>query len=119
MSIWATCLVISDDPDDAPGLVRRHDGSHLYPSADGPRAEVDLAEIPAWCVPGHELEHDSDAVGPWLRLGVDLGSEPTEGTFLWAPASLDEVAVRTLRDALSRWLDTPKVRPEEIPDDAA
>lgn len=106
MSIWATTFAIDDDDDSAEGTVRQYQRSHVYPDPAHDHAEVDLAEIPAWCVPGHEDEHDSDAVGPWLRLGTDDGGE-------YAPAVLGETAVLALRDALTRWLDTPKVHPEE------
>lgn len=97
MSIWASHGDIA---------ARDYTGSHRYPSPDDPPAEVCLAHIPTWHVPGHQDSADDESVGPWLRLDVD-------GRSRWVSVVLDEDGARALRDDLDRWLRTPKVEPEE------
>jgi hypothetical protein len=96
--------------------------SNHYPNLAGTHerpAVIALAHMPEWCVPGHDDTDDYDITGPWLRVEVaapetlsfwGAGDEPevkSEG----ATVLLDEEAVRSLRDDLTRWLDRPKVYP--------
>lgn len=97
MSIWASRIPIGWAEN---GKVKVCTDFDRYPDYDGGLSEVEVASIPAWCVPGHEDEYDSEAVGPWLRLAT--GSESVV---------LDERAVRTLRRQLGEWLGLDKVRP--------
>lgn len=104
MSIWASIYEAGvGSPIDRGAVLAGVDAS-TYPTATEYRTFIDLAAIPAQCVPGHEHDVQSSAVGPWLRLGAG----PTE-------AVLDERAVKGLRDALTEWLDTEKVRAEGDP----
>lgn len=138
MSIWATLHHIGTDHlDRTPRPERGHiltyaEGwSNHYPDLTGEAelpAMIALAEMPAWCVPGHErtAEDPTDAAfghkGPWVRL--DLHAERALnfwGDGVTRPSAervhtsivLDEEAVRALRDDLSAWLDEPKVHPKE------
>lgn len=107
MSIWSSRISIGEDQDYRPdGHVRHFGSSHSYPPSDWVPAGIDLAEIPRWCVPGHEGEDSFDgptAIGPWLRLDVDPYTD--------ASIVVDEVAVRQLRDQLTDWLNADKVYP--------
>jgi hypothetical protein len=101
--------------------------SNHYPDHTGEAerpAVLALAHIAPWCVPGNrEEEVDHDAVGPWLRLEVaapetlnfwakdDHGNPSPAIEEEGATVVLDEEAVRSLRDDLTRWLDSPKARP--------
>jgi hypothetical protein len=123
MSIWCSTVAVGFDrcmtwpKRPTGGTVRKYaDGwSNHYPDSEveGP-AVIDLATIPAWCVPGHEEDFSYRKVGPWLRMGV-FG----EGVNHWtkkteyadATVVLNESAVRALRDHLDEWLTQPKARP--------
>ncbi|NNG36922.1 hypothetical protein [Nakamurella aerolata] len=97
MSIWASRTPIGWSADY--GKVKVCEDSHRYPDYDGGLSEVEVASIPAWCVPGHEDQYESEAVGPWLRLtGIES-------------VVLDEQAVRVLCGQLCEWLAQDKVRP--------
>jgi hypothetical protein len=78
------------------GTVLAYTGSHRFPTADDPPATVDLASIPAWCVPGCTNDTLSD-VGEYLRLSAD-----------GADVILTETAVLKLYHQLGEWLMTPK-----------
>lgn len=119
MSIWSSTFSIGegyiyDEPTDPGRVVTYVDGwSNKYPEETDAACEIDLAQIPAWCVPGHfDYEESRGAtgdyahIGPWLRLGV---SRPHDDN---APmVVLDERAVESLRDRLTQWLDHEKVYP--------
>lgn len=141
MSIWASwerigwepeCEVLDDDGVHVEpgrferGVVRAYrDGfSNAYPDGTDAGATVDVASIPAWCVPGCEDADGDDRcddMGPWLRLWVDSpgarswsGADPRFRPIcrpLWAAVVLDEAAVGALRDDLSAWLARGKVHP--------
>ena len=94
--------------------------SNHYPDDSDPGAWVDVASIPAWCVPGHDDERD-DSLGPWLRLSVGSpdaltwwqktpDDQPMSAP-VFADVVLDEAAVRSLRDDLTAWLNREKARP--------
>lgn len=103
--------------------------SNHYPTTTGDYeqpAAVALASIAPWCVPGHDEpcacesgSHDHPEVGPWLRLEVLSHEHPWEdggvpsGRIEGADVVLDEIAVATLRDKLTEWLEQPKVQPRE------
>lgn len=121
MSIWCSLPAIGfddDELDEPVGQVRSYASgwSNHYPTTDGTverDATLDLAYIPAWCAGGDD---DSDAVGPWLRLGVRSHahnySSPAEVVGRAdATVVLDEDAVRALVDQLTQWLARPKVSP--------
>ena len=89
MSIWCSLETIGwdddrwTDIDGNPITAERHGGevrsyangwSNHYPTTDGEveqRASIDLADISAWCVPGHQDIANFDERGPWLRLSVN------------------------------------------------
>ena len=124
MSIWCSLPTVgfSDWDDEQVGQVRSYatGWSNHYPATDDTveqRACIDLAHTPTWCVPGHS-DHDGyiDGVyglGPWLRLHVDTWEHDCERVVgpVRAGVVIDEEAARALRDALTDWLDTPKVYP--------
>jgi hypothetical protein len=102
--------------------------SNHYPDLTGTHerpACIGLATIPEWCVPGHDESGNYDLLGPWLRLEVaapetlnfwiktDDGEPVVESE--GATVLLDEEAVRSLRDDLSRWLERPKAQPVTKP----
>ena len=99
-----------------------HTGAHERP------ASLAVADIPEWCVPGHEhtyadFDSTDDSTGPWLRLDVnaheslnhwvkdDHGNPTVE--HINASVVLDEAAARALRDDLDAWLERPKIHPTE------
>lgn len=115
MSIWQTWDVAGGD---GPGDVRSYAtgwSNHFPDDQVEQPSSVMLGTIPSWCVPGHEDEY-SDALGEWLQLTVigwkhdfhNPGTKPTEREV--ASVSMDQLAVKALRDELTRWLDTPKVK---------
>ena len=93
--------------------------SNHYPNLQVEKpAAIDLACIAPHCVPGHEDHDGMDRdVGPWLRLGLTAARHnfhnpreiigEDEATVV-----MDEAAVRELVEALTYWLDKPKVRPQ-------
>lgn len=98
-----------------------HEGTHERP------ANVSVAHIPPWCVPGHDDEFDDydekGTVGPWLRLDVhakeslDFWRKDDDGNpaveELHASVVLDEAAAKALMGDLIAWLTRPKLHPRE------
>ena len=128
MSIYGSTFSVGEvspvwDDDNSPGVVlwRGIGGRNDWP-IDGEhyhRLSISGATIPAWCVPGHQGHEDPRnpccdgyaTPGPWYRLGI-YDEPPFDGPQS-VEALLDEDAVRSLRDALTDWLDKPKARPTE------
>ncbi len=103
MSIWSSFEVIGDHGD---GSVRDiFDGSNQYPDRSL-SADIDLAEIPSHCVPDSKGTKWSERVGPWLRISTSACD-----LMVASEVALNESAVTKLRDALTDWLDRPKVHP--------
>ena len=112
---------------DEQGKVRTYpDGfSNAYPERSDVifnPAAICFTSICSWCVPGHQGGADFETTGPWLRLEVDApespdywsgGGEKPSTEDLHVMVLLDEQAVRSMRDQLTRWLDSPKVYPIE------
>lgn len=136
MSIWCSWPDVGHDPHpDEPirgGEVRTYAQgfSNHYPDTNGTHelpASVGIASIPPWCVPGREDlgEDESDAIAPWLRLGLYAedsltwwpsepgGTKPRSDGPICAEVVIDEAAVRQLCDDLTAWLDRPKAHPIE------
>lgn len=89
-------------------LIRDGGGRNDYPDpAKFPNAVIGGAEIPAWCVPGHD-EAGMDAgyaePGEWYRLGIYSEAGAVE-------ALLSEKAAKALAKDLRRWLRKPKTHP--------
>lgn len=113
MSIWVSHGPVGGDVRSCANGWSNH-----YPTTDGTverPAAIDLASIPTWCVPGHDLT-EGRARGPWLRLGVftarhDFRDPRVVLERLSANVVMDESAVRDLVAQLTDWLDTPKVHP--------
>jgi hypothetical protein len=90
--------------------------SNHYPTTDDvfeKKASIELAEIPAWCVPGHTFEAFEaiqTAIGPWLRLCISDAYQTTEPPDRNAVV-MDEKAVEALRDQLNLWLECKKIYP--------
>lgn len=104
MSIYSTRIELGGA--NWSGRVLPYGGPHVQPvAADDVRAWVSTADIPAWCVPGHEAPDGGIGVGEWLRLGID-SVQLGESTVL-----LDETAARALAHDLLAWADLPKVAP--------
>jgi hypothetical protein len=126
MSIWASQPVIGHDDDEVEprGDVRSYivGWSNHYPDHMERPSAIDLAHIPAWCVPGHGdhtgQDGDDVVVGPWLRLSIDtvdhhiFGGKVVVGRDVHVSVVLDEAAVNALIDDLIEWRDTPKVHPQ-------
>lgn len=127
MSIWCSWEDIGYDTftgERVRGEVRSYASgfSNHYPTTDGTYeqpANVGLAHIPVWCVPGHREEMD-ETVGPWVRLDVwtaehsfDGGGKPT-GKYDAASVVMDEAAARALAADLLSWADSPKAQPEAV-----
>lgn len=131
MSIWSTTATIGYD-DFGPGAIiggnvhaYRDGWSNAYPNpdVDGP-ATIDLAIVPAFCCPGNADDDETgDEVGPWLRLSItsphaltwwvkDADGNPTKAP-IHGDVVLDPDAAVALRDALTEWIDTPKVQTDE------
>lgn len=124
MSIYGTTFSVGEGlPEDAPGRVSGYtdnDARRIAPAADG-SAEVGLAHIPGYCWPGADEHADTVPDAPWVRLSVVAGPE-------YADVNLDVTAARSLRDALTDWIDgehlpdleEPRIHPNGvvIPDDA-
>lgn len=122
MSIW--CSRGYDEIDGQRGTVVAYaDGwSSHYPAADDPPATVDLAVVPAWCVPGQP--EDRDGIGPWLRIGIAspfalswwdrIDGKPRPAP-VYADVVMDEAAVLALYHDLGDWLMQSKVRPSVTP----
>lgn len=116
MSIFASYPDIGsrEDDDTTDGTVLAYEGSHRYPKPGDPHANVGLATIPAWCVPGRDEpeDYDSDDVGPWVRL--DVSTPNSDGNLRTSNAQtvlLSEDAARALAAQLVAWADQPKVHP--------
>lgn len=128
MSIWCSWRTIGHDEDDEDpqrGEVRSYAygwGNH-YPTTDGQveqPANVELAYLPAICVPGHQDEVDVDEdMGPWLRLymtsrqRIYINGEPIGRKS--AAVVIDEAAARHLAADLLEWANWPKVHPGSTP----
>lgn len=105
MSIYASLPGVGLDEFDGPnGEVLTYMQSHVFPHPDNPRAAVGLASIPAWCVPGSEVEYNDEAVAEYLRLDV---LEDADG-YITATVVLTVAGATALRDQLTTWLDEPK-----------
>jgi hypothetical protein len=113
MSIWSSW-------EEIPCRSYANGWSNHYPTTTGTverdGCAVDIASIPAYCVPGHD-DDDGVAVGPWLRLSVDSVEHDfsaPENVLGDRSASvvLDRDAVAALRDQLQDWLDRPEVYPK-------
>lgn len=108
MSVWSSLPHIGwDEVEGFRGGAVYGYGDGRYPHPARLLGCVDLAHIPAWCVPGHgdaDESDECDMVGPWLRLSITTRDEN-------ADAELDENAARALRDDLSAWLARGKVQP--------
>lgn len=125
MSIWCSLPSIGHDnwhDGIRGGEVRSYANgwSNHYPTTDGDVEQpacVDLATIPAWCVPGNEDRDGGGELGPWLRLSA-YGHEhdPHAPTIIVSRSStsvvMSEPAVRQLVADLTEWLETPKVHPK-------
>lgn len=95
--------------------------SNHYPTRAGDvelRANVGIAHIPVWCVPGHaDDETDDHVTGEWVRLDVYTAEHdwhnPTSPTGKWTSAAvvMDEEAARALAADLLEWADRPKAYP--------
>lgn len=100
MSIYSSWPLIGETEDgDRDGTVLLYRGSHRFPSPTDPTSIVELATIPAWCVPGCDDE-SADTVAAYLRLSVSLSD-----------AVLTEASATELRDQLTEWI----ARPKEVP----
>lgn len=99
MSIFSSYPAVGHTDDGKPdGTVLMYAGSHRFPTpTDDDDWLVDLAVIPAWCVPGHADAEESSDVGEYVRLSI--GNED---------AILTEASARKLRDQLDHWLSIPK-----------
>lgn len=97
MSIYSSYPTIgADDDDEHDGTVLAYVGSNAFPAKEHGTSTVDLANIPAWCVPGHDDEDTNDVAG-YLRLSIDD-----------TDVILTTQAVSDLHKQLGRWLKTPK-----------
>lgn len=125
MSIWASWRTIGwDDEDDLQrGEVRSyaHGWGNHYPTTDGAveqLANVDLAYIPGYCVPGYADDVYADmATGPWLRLYVS-SREYIDGKPVGpdtAAVILDVAAARHLAEDLIEWVNQPHNYPMSTP----
>lgn len=134
MSIWCSHPSVGydeyRDPFDGPNprgqvLTYAVGFSNHYPEVGGDEerpAEVAIASIAPWCVPGH-LKHDDEtyvcecgenyahnnATGTWLRLDLDAKAD-RNGNPVNASVVMDEAAVTALIADLSAWLARPKAR---------
>lgn len=98
MSIYASWPLIGADEHEEPdGTVLIYRSSTRFPDPDDLRTDIEIASIPAWCVPGHADAEDSADVAEYLRLRVED-----------AEAILTAAAVLTLYHQLGQWLMTPK-----------
>lgn len=122
MSIWVSREPIGAVPESAAQATRGTVISYAtgwsshYPSTDGTveqPAQVHLAHIPSWCVPGHKDSDAEDISGPWARLWIETTSHDREGRptehRLSAAVCLDEAAARTLAHELLAWADEKHV----------
>jgi len=120
VSIWASTVTVGRDVfgSEAPdGVIGYAEGwSNHYPDrvVEKP-ACVDLAEIPAWCVPGHRDDYSDTATGTWVRMSVNVWNDqygrPMCAT--GATVNLDPEAARALGKALIEWADSEHVEPTE------
>ena len=128
MSIWSSWetigydIPLGENPERPErGVVRSYATgfSNHYPTVDGDYeqpANVGVASIPSWCVPGHH-DDGSDDPGPWLRLDVYSAEHSSEdggkatGRGESVSVVLDEDAARALAGDLLSWAETPKTRP--------
>lgn len=128
MSIYGTDFVLADDElgdDDLaagwidPGAPFAYLGSHVLPGPEAPRAgEVQIASIPGFITRDGDPRSEADLevaedegyqrLHPYLRLSVDAWDCRSD-TGVYATVVLDAAQAAALRDALTRWLDTPKV----------
>lgn len=138
MSIWGSHGDIGWDYDENKfdgGEVRAYANgwSNHYPSADVEApASIGLADIPAYCVPGHDQSGENftcsgcgeyhDAYperGEWVRLDIDSLGALSWPEPIHASVVLDEQAARSLADALIAWAIRPVVRATTPPTDTA
>lgn len=119
VSIYASTFSAGypDDEDSVGVVLIRDNADNLYPNpATFRRGAIGGAEIPGWCVPGHD-DADDDEPGGWYRLGGlsmrTLCRSSLTRPQLWVDQDylLDEAAAQALRDDLTRWLDKTKTRP--------
>lgn len=99
MSIYSSWPVIGATEDGEPdGTVLWYLNSARFPFPADPGMTVEIASIPAWCVPGHADAEDSTDVGEYLRLTVTEDRD----------VILTEAAAAELHAQLGEWLETPK-----------
>lgn len=99
MSIFSSWPVIGATEDGEPdGTVLWYLNSARFPFVADPGKTVEIASIPAWCVPGHADAEDSTDVGEYLRLTVTEDRD----------VILTDAAVLKLYHQLGDWLVTPK-----------
>lgn len=104
MSIYSSRATIGD-PDweySRPGIVGSYQpgNAHYWPTDTN--STIETADVPAWCVPGHETEDQNDIYrGQWLRLEINAVEQAT--------VLIDADAARSLRDDLDAWLTLPKI----------
>lgn len=99
MSIFSSGPLIGATEDGEPdGTVLWYLNSARFPFPADPGMTVELASIPAWCVPGHAAAEDSTDVGEYLRLTVAEDRD----------VILTEAAAAELHTQLGQWLETPK-----------
>lgn len=109
MSIYATRLVICDDPDSGMSAPIAYMGSHVRIAEDAWRyGSVQTAHIPPWCAHGvnpDSFEGDEDDPPiPFLRLSVDSYDWRKPEQEAAADVVLDRDQVSALRDDLTAWL---------------
>jgi len=98
MSIYSSWpLIGADENEEADGTVLTYRSSAKFPAPDDLHTDIEIASIPAWCVPGHADAEDSTDLAEYLRLRVED-----------ADVVLSEAAVLKLYHQLGNWLMTPK-----------
>lgn len=115
MSIWCSWDNIGYDDDrteDRSVLGYRAGYSNYFPECD-PGLDlpgfVGIDHAPAWCVPGHSDEYDTDDVAEWLRLSVAEWSAAEQEPMITGSVYMHRSAVEKLRDQLNSWLDRASV----------
>lgn len=105
MSIYASWPDIGLNEQEEPtGTVLAYLASHRYPHPSDGKAALGLAIIPGHCVPGHEDDDTTAAVGEYLRLDVMEGAGPTSATVILTVAGAE-----ALYHQLGDWLMMPKL----------
>ncbi|MFJ4173375.1 hypothetical protein [Microbacterium sp. NPDC089696] len=98
MSIYSSRpLIGADENEEADGTVLVYGSSTKFPDPADLSTDIELASIPAWCVPGHAEAEDSTDVAEYLRLRVEDSD-----------VVLTDAAALKLYHQLGNWLMTPK-----------